>query len=110
MRRVLGALMVLMLCASIPVDAAAEGRAVPSCASAELSDVTGAVAVDGGSCLDINLGEQAPGTVLAFDVLVVDDAVDLLVFDEAGKAPYELGQSYRNAVTAPVSTERVRRP
>lgn len=105
MRRVLGALMVLMLCASIPVGAAAEGRAVPSCASAELSDVTGAVAVDGGSCLDINLGEQAPGTVLAFDVLVVDDAVDLLVFDEAGKAPYELGQSYRNAVTAPVSTE-----
>ena len=105
MRRVLGALMVLMLCASIPYANAAEGRAVPSCASAELSAVTGAVAVDGGSCLDINLGEHAPGTVLAFDVLVADDAVDLLVFDDAGKAPYELGQSYRNAVTTPVSTE-----
>lgn len=106
MRRVLGALLVLlMLCASMPHASAAEGRAVPSCASAELSAVTGAVAVDGGSCLDINLGEHAPGTVLAFDVLVVDDAVDLLVFDDAGKAPYELGQSYRNAVTTPVSTE-----
>ena len=105
MRRVLGALMVLMLCASMPHAIAAEGRAVPACASAELSAVMGAMAVDGGSCLDINLGVHAPGTVLAFDVLVVDDAVDLLVFDDAGKAPYELGQSYRNAVTTPLSTE-----
>ena len=63
------------------------------------------MAVDGGSCLDIDLGVHAPGTVLAFDILVADDAVDVLIFDDAGKAPYDLGQSYRSAMTTPVSTE-----
>ena len=105
MRRLWGALMVLMLLASMPLAGATDGRAVPDCASAELSDVAGAMAVDAGSCLDINLGVHAPGTVLAFDILVADDAVDVLIFDEAGKAPYDLGQSYRSAMTAPVSTE-----
>ncbi len=105
MRRLCGALMVLMLLASMPLAGATDGRAVPDCASAELSDVAGAMAVDAGSCLDINLGVHAPGTVLAFDILVADDAVDVLIFDEAGKAPYDLGQSYRSAMTAPVSTE-----
>lgn len=105
MRRLCGALMVLMLLASMPVVGAAGGRAAPDCASAALSDVSGAVAVDAGSCLDINLGVHAPGTVLAFDILVADDAVDVLIFDEAGKAPYDLGQSYRSAMTTPVSTE-----
>ena len=103
MRRFFGALLVLMLLT--PVVGATEGRAAPDCASAELSDVSGAMAVDAGSCLDINLGVHAPGTVLAFDILVADDAVDVLVFDEAGKAPYTLGQSYRSAMTTPVSTE-----
>ena len=105
MRRLCGALLVLMLLASMPVAGATEGRAAPDCASAALSEVSGAVAVDGGSCLDIDLGVHAPGTVLAFDILVADDAVDVLIFDDAGKAPYDLGQSYRSAMTTPVSTE-----
>ena len=105
MRRLCGALLVLMLLASMPMVGATEGRAAPDCASAALNEVSGAVAVDAGSCLDIDLGVHAPGTVLAFDILVVDDAVDVLIFDDAGKAPYDLGQSYRNAMTTPVSTE-----
>ena len=105
MRRHCGALLVLMLLASMPMVGATEGRAAPDCASAALNEVSGAVAVDAGSCLDIDLGVHAPGTVLAFDILVVDDAVDVLIFDDAGKAPYDLGQSYRNAMTTPVSTE-----
>lgn len=105
MRRLCGALLVLMLLASMPVAGAVEGRAAPDCASADLNEVSGAVAVDAGSCLDIDLGMHAPGTVLAFDILVADDAVDVLIFDDAGKAPYDLGQSYRNAMTTPVSTE-----
>lgn len=107
MRRTLGVLMALMICLSMPYASAVEGRDAPNCASAELSDVTGAMAVDGGSCLDINLGVHEPGTVLSFDLLVADDAVDVLMFDEAGKAPYELGQSYRSVMTTPVSTEAV---
>ena len=85
MRRLCGALMVLMLLASMPMAGAVEGRAAPDCASAALNEVSGAVAVDAGSCLDIDLGVHAPGTVLAFDILVVDDAVDVLIFDEAAR-------------------------
>ena len=40
--------MVLMLLASMPLAGATDGRAVPDCASAELSDVAGAMAVDAG--------------------------------------------------------------
>ena len=105
MRRLRGALLVLMLLVAMPLAGAANGRAAPDCASAALSEVSGAVAVDAGSCLDISLGVHAPGTVLAFDILVVDDAVDVLIFDDAGKAPYGLGQSYRSAMATPVSTE-----
>ena len=105
MRRSLGVLLAVMLCLSVPYAGAVQARDAPTCASAELADVTGAMAVDGGSCLDVNLGVHAPGTVLSFDILVANDAVDLLLFDEAGKAPYDLGQSYRSVMTTPVSTE-----
>ena len=93
MRRTLGVLMALMICLSMPYASAVEGRDAPHCASAELVDVTGAMAVDGGSCLDINLGVHEPGTVLSFDLLGSDGALVVLMFDEAGQAPYDFGPS-----------------
>jgi hypothetical protein len=36
---------------------------------------------------------------------VVDDAIDLLFFDENSIQPYELGQSYRSVMAQPASTE-----
>ena len=40
-------------------------------------------------------------------VIVVDDAIDLLFFDENSIQPYELGQSYRASMVQPASAESV---
>ena len=38
-------------------------------------------------------------------IIVVDDAIDVLFFDQNGIQPYELGQSYRSSMAQPASTE-----
>jgi hypothetical protein len=95
----------LLLLSSVPAQAAVVGREAPGCAEAVLSDVTGAVGIDAGTCLVVDLGTLEPGTVFEVDVLVIDDAIDLLVFDAAARSPYDLGQGYRAGMTLPASTE-----
>ena len=46
-----------------------------------------------------------PGDVYDLSIIVVDDAIDLLFFDENSIQPYELGQSYRSLMAQPASTE-----
>ena len=98
-------LVLLLLLTSLPAQASVAGRAAPECAEALLADVSGAVGIDAGTCLIVNLGTLEPGAVLEVDVLVIDDAVDLLVFDAAARSPYDLGQGYRAGMTLPASTE-----
>ena len=98
-------LVALVLLAALPASASVSGRAAPTCAEATLSEVSGAVAVDAGSCLSVDLGVQDPGSVIAVDLLVIDDAVDVLVFDAVAREPYDLGQGYRSGMTLPASTE-----
>ncbi len=95
----------LLLLSSVPAQAAVVGREAPGCAEAVLSDVTGAVGIDAGTCLVVDLDTLEPGTVFEVDVLVIDDAIDLLVFDAAARTPYDLGQGYRAGMTLPASTE-----
>ena len=54
---------------------------------------------------ELSLGLLTPGDVYEITVLVIDDALDVLVFDEAGLQPYLLGQSYRSAYQQIPSTE-----
>ena len=52
-----------------------------------------------------DLGLLTPGDVYDLSIIVVDDAIDLLFFDENSVQPYELGQSYRSLMAQPASTE-----
>ena len=54
-----------------------------------------------GECVVVDLGILQPGDVYDMSLIVVDDAVDLLLFDQNGLQPYELGQSYRSSVVFP---------
>ena len=53
----------------------------------------------------VDLGLLTPGDVYDLSIIVVDDAIDLLFFDENSVQPYELGQSYRSLMAQPASTE-----
>ena len=83
--------LVLMLCLSLaPLASGASGRAAPSCSSESASTFASQVPVDDGECVEFSLGLLTPGDVYEITVLVIDDALDVLVFDEAGLQPYLL--------------------
>jgi len=97
--------LVLML-ALVPLHGAADaGRAAPGCLTRALDDLAATVDVDPGVCIIVDLGILAPGDVHDVEAVIVDDALDLLFFDENGVQPYELGQSYRNGAVDAISTE-----
>jgi hypothetical protein len=52
-----------------------------------------------------DLGTLQPGDVFEFSITVIDDSLDVLVFDESGLQPYLLGQSYRSTYQQVPSTE-----
>jgi hypothetical protein len=52
-----------------------------------------------------DLGTLQPGDVFEFSITVIDDSLDVLVFDESGLQPYLLGQSYRSSYQQVPSTE-----
>ncbi len=98
------ALVVLLVVAPTATMADA-GRAAPDCVTAAVGDLQSTVEVDPGACVIVWLGTLQPGDVYDLSVIVVDDAIDLLFFDENGIQPYELGQSYRSSMAQPASTE-----
>ena len=83
-----------------PLATATEGRAPPQCAEFDLSDVVSSssgVAVDPGACIIIDIGVRSHATTLAIDIEVLDDAMDVLMFDQNSIQPYQNGQNYRSS-------------
>ena len=82
-----------------PMVSATEGRAPPQCAQLDLSAVVSSssgVAVEPGACTIIDIGIRGHSTTLAIDVEVLDDAMDVLMFDQNSIQVYENGQNYRS--------------
>ena len=104
--RKVAVVLLLMLCMSLSqLASGTSARAAPSCSNESATTFASQVPVDDGECVELSLGLLTPGDVYEITVLVIDDALDVLVFDEAGLQPYLLGQSYRSAYQQIPSTE-----
>ena len=100
------AVLIIMLCVPLaPFATGTTARATPSCTSESAATFASQVPVDDGECVELSLGLLTPGDVYEITVLIIDDALDVLVFDDAGLQPYLLGQSYRSAYQQIPSTE-----
>ena len=92
------AVLIIMLCVPLlPLASGTSARAAPSCSSESATTFASQVPVDDGECVELSLGLLTPGDVYEITILVIDDALDVLVFDDAGLQPYLLGQSYRSS-------------
>lgn len=96
------AVLLLLVPAGVLADS---GRAAPDCITQSVANLQSSVDIDPDVCLIVDLGVLESGDVFDISVVVVDDAIDLLFFDENSLQPYELGQSYRASVAQPASTE-----
>ncbi len=98
--------LMLLLVACVPSTAlAAQGRDAPGCLTQSATTLPPTIDIDPDVCIIVDLGVLSPGDVYAMNVVIVNDAIDLLFFDENGIQPYELGQSYRASMAQPASTE-----
>lgn len=92
-----------------PAALATDGRAAPQCAEFDLSDVissgSAGVGVDPGACIIVDIGVRSHGTTLAIDYEVMDDAMDVLLFDQNSVQTYKNGQNYRSSITEEASFE-----
>ena len=91
-----------------PMVSATEGRAAPQCAELDLSDVvstSSGVAVEPGACAIIDIGVRSYTTTLAIDIEVLDDAMDVLMFDQNSIQVYQNGQNYRSYFNKEASFE-----
>ena len=106
MRIGLGYLVVIALLATLltPI-AASEGRAAPSCTTYDINSIPSIIDVVDGSCVIVELGQLESGSVHEFEFIIVDDALDILFFDENSIQGYQLGQSYRASFDQTTSTE-----
>lgn len=84
---------------------AAEGRAEPGCLNDTPGAFSSATVIGDGACIKINLGVLTPGDVYDLSIIVSQDELDVLVFDQNSIQPYDLGQSYRNLFEQVPSTE-----
>lgn len=100
------ALLLTALLLLLPAGTLAEnGRDAPDCITQSVANIQPTVDIDPGVCIIVDLGVLESGDVYDISVVVVDDAIDLLFFDENSIQPYELGQSYRSSMAQPASTE-----
>ena len=97
-------LTLLLMAAPLSVQGDA-GRAAPECLTQSAASLPPSLAIDPDVCVIVDLGVLTPGDVYDLSIIVVDDAIDLLFFDENSIQPYELGQSYRSLMAQPASTE-----
>ncbi len=92
-----------------PAALATDGRAAPQCAEFDLSDVissgSAGVGVDPGACIIVDIGVRSHDTTLAIDYEVMDDAMDVLLFDQNSVQTYKNGQNYRSSITEDASFE-----
>jgi hypothetical protein len=106
MRIAVGLLIIVTLTLSaLSPLASAEGRAAPTCQTLNIALIPSIIDVDNGACIKIELGQLESGSVHEFEFIIVDDALDILFFDENTIQGYELGQSYRAAFDQTTSTE-----
>ena len=89
----------------MPAATATSGRSAPECSELDLSQISSFVAVNPGACVVIDLGVRSSQQVLDIDIVVADDAMDVLLFNEATIQPYNLGQSYRTNFVPEASFE-----
>ncbi|MAI40736.1 MAG: hypothetical protein CMA09_05520 [Euryarchaeota archaeon] len=90
----------------IPVSTlAAEGRDAPNCLNDTPAGFSSSTVIGDGACIKVNLGVLNPGDVYDISIIVSQDALDVLVFDENSIQPYDLGQSYRSSYETVPSTE-----
>ncbi|MAJ01288.1 MAG: hypothetical protein CMA10_02640 [Euryarchaeota archaeon] len=96
----------LLSAACIPFTVSgAEGRSSPNCLTQTIDNLAPTIDIDPGVCVIIDLGTLTPGDVYAVDLVILDDELDVLFFDENTIQPYEMGQSYRSIIEEPASTE-----
>ena len=105
MRCLPAVVLVALLLFAPSVAMADAGRAAPDCVTISPQNLQPTVDIEGDTCVIVWLGTLEPGDVYAMDIVVVNDAIDVLFFDENGIQPYELGQSYRASMAQPASTE-----
>ncbi len=100
-------LVAILLCVMlIPSSTLADqGRAEPGCLNDTPSSFSSATVIGDGACIKINLGVLTPGDVYDLSIIVSQDELDVLVFDQNSIQPYDLGQSYRNLFEQIPSTE-----
>ena len=104
--RWMAAVLLVALLATAPLAVMADaGRAAPNCQTIQAASLGPTVSVDGDTCTIVDLGVLSPGDVYELSLIIVDDAIDFLFFDENSIQPYELGQSYRASMAQPASTE-----
>ena len=97
-------LVFLLLAAPLTVQANV-GRDAPGCLTQTSETLPSTLDIDPDVCVIVDLGTLQPGDVYDLSIIVVDDALDVLFFDENSIQPYELGQSYRSVMAQPASTE-----
>jgi len=102
--RIIAVLIVGILLAP-SVMAQTSGRAGPNCLDRNIGSITNALKVDDGVCIKVNLGNLQPGDVYDVSVSIINDAIDLLFFEQNQILPYDAGQTYQSQFDPVVSTE-----
>ena len=90
--QLLAALLLCMILSPIAM-AQTEGRAPPSCSESNFADISNSLSLDAGLCWKMNLGTLQPGDVYEVEINIINDAIDVLFFDQSTIQPYDLGQS-----------------
>ena len=102
--QLLAALLLCMILSPIAM-AQTEGRAPPSCSESNFADISNSLSLDAGLCWKMNLGTLQPGDVYEVEINIINDAIDVLFFDQSTIQSYDLGQSYRSQFDSKSSIE-----
>ena len=81
------------------------GRDGPNCLDRDIDQLLNSLAVDSSVCVKVNLGTLQPGDVYEVSVSIINDAIDVLFFDQNQILTYDAGQSYRSQFNQIISTE-----
>ena len=97
---------VLVLLLLMPAGAAqTSGRDGPNCLERDIGQLLNSVTVDSSVCVKVNLGNLEPGDVYDVSISIINDAIDVLFFDQNQILTYDAGQSYRSQFNQVISTE-----
>lgn len=105
MRSCVAAVLLFVMLLVPPSAVADAGRAAPGCTETTAAAFSSSDAIADGSCVKVSLGVLIPGDVFDISINIIDDAMDVLVFDQNTIQPYDLGQSYRSSYEQIPSTE-----